>query len=119
MLSLRYFIIISKLMGCGSLRRCESKNSLSAYDTKSEDTMKEYKEKLETKEYRVKIEMKLRSYINREELQKVYENLFIVREVNPYLEESPMNMNRFMSQAELPRKFSELSQIATKCQKGE
>jgi hypothetical protein len=64
-------------------------------------------------------EDKLNDDTNKRQIVRVNRRLFIVSEVNPYLEESPMNMNRFMSQAELPRKFSELSQIATKCQKGE
>lgn len=108
-------------MGCGSLRRCKSKNSLSAYETKSEDTMKEFKAKIEKKEYLAKILQKERSYVglDREELQRVNENLFIVREVNSYLEESPINMHKFKSRAELPRKFSELSRLSSKCPKGE
>lgn len=117
-------------MGCGSLRRCKSTNSLSANETKVEDTVKEYKVKIEKKKYIEKIEKKQCIYktekkerihvgIDKEELQRVNENLFIVGEVNSYLEESPINMQRFKSQAELPRKFSELSRLARKCQKGE
>jgi hypothetical protein len=64
-------------------------------------------------------EDKLNDDTNKRQIVRVNRRLFIVSEVNPYLEESPMNIHRFMSQAELPRKFSELSQIVTKCHKGE
>ena len=51
---------------------------------------------------------------NQKKIVRINRRLFIVTEVNPYLEESPIHMHRFKSQAELALKFSELSKLATK-----
>ena len=83
---------------------------------------KEYKPNIEKKEYKPNIKKKEvidDIGLDREELQRVYDSLFIVREVSSNLEESPINMLRFKPRAELPRKFSELSRLARKFQKGE